>query len=88
MQYYCINSFLTLQISSSSTQDEKNIDCRKHCAFNLPAMFAFVSPEDIDTLLTTLDALGSDHFYMVRKTVAYGIHEVRSTCTCQVIIIT
>ncbi|XP_020288909.1 serine/threonine-protein phosphatase 4 regulatory subunit 4-like isoform X2 [Pseudomyrmex gracilis] len=63
-------------ISSSSTQDEKHIDCRKHCAFNLPAMFAFVSPEDVDALLTTLDALGSDHFYMVRKTVAYGIHEI------------
>jgi len=45
----------------------------------LPAMFIFVSnsPEDVDAILTTFDALTSDHFYMVRKTVACGIHEVR-----------
>jgi len=46
-------------------------------------MFIFVSssPEDVDAILTTFDALTSDHFYMVRKTVACGIHEVRLNIT-------
>ncbi|XP_071563196.1 serine/threonine-protein phosphatase 4 regulatory subunit 4 isoform X3 [Temnothorax nylanderi] len=65
-------------ISSNPTQDERYVECRRHCAFNLPAMFIFVSgsSEDIDAILTTFDALTSDHYYMVRKTVACGIHEV------------
>lgn len=42
-------------------------------------MFIFVSSssEDIDAILITFDALTSDHYYMVRKTIACGIHEVR-----------
>jgi len=42
-------------------------------------MFIFVSksPEDIDTLLIVFDTLASDNFYLVRRTVACGIHEVR-----------
>lgn len=42
-------------------------------------MFIFVSgsSEDVDAILITFDALTSDHYYMVRKTVACGIHEVR-----------
>ncbi|XP_011335620.1 serine/threonine-protein phosphatase 4 regulatory subunit 4 isoform X2 [Ooceraea biroi] len=65
-------------ISSNSAADERYVECRRHCAFNLPAMFIFVSssPEDVDTLLMVFDALASDHFYMVRRTVACGIHEV------------
>ncbi|XP_012521533.1 serine/threonine-protein phosphatase 4 regulatory subunit 4 isoform X2 [Monomorium pharaonis] len=65
-------------ISSNPTQDERYVECRKHCAFNLPAMFIFVSnsPQDVDAILITFDALTSDHYYMVRKTVACGIHEV------------
>ncbi|XP_029174247.1 serine/threonine-protein phosphatase 4 regulatory subunit 4-like isoform X2 [Nylanderia fulva] len=65
-------------ISSSPTQDERYVECRKHCAFNLPAMFIFISSssEDVNALLTTFDALASDHYYMVRRTVACGIHEV------------
>ncbi|KAL6447165.1 hypothetical protein ACFW04_001463 [Cataglyphis niger] len=41
-------------------------------------MFIFVSSssEDVNALLTTFDALTSDHYYMVRRTVACGIHEV------------
>ncbi|XP_025075295.1 uncharacterized protein LOC105431820 isoform X1 [Pogonomyrmex barbatus] len=41
-------------------------------------MFIFVSnsSEDTDAILTTFDALTSDYYYMVRKTVACGIHEV------------
>ncbi|XP_025268826.1 serine/threonine-protein phosphatase 4 regulatory subunit 4-like isoform X5 [Camponotus floridanus] len=65
-------------ISSNPTQDERYVECRRHCAFNLPAMFIFVSssPDDVNALLTTFDALASDHYYMVRRTVACGIHEV------------
>ncbi|XP_018346145.1 PREDICTED: serine/threonine-protein phosphatase 4 regulatory subunit 4-like isoform X6 [Trachymyrmex septentrionalis] len=65
-------------INSNSAQDERYIECRRHCAFNLPAMFIFVSssPEDVNAILTTFNALASDHYYMVRKTVACGIHEV------------
>ncbi|KAL6447163.1 hypothetical protein ACFW04_001463 [Cataglyphis niger] len=65
-------------ISSNPIQDERYVKCREHCAFNLPAMFIFVSSssEDVNALLTTFDALTSDHYYMVRRTVACGIHEV------------
>lgn len=60
-------------------EDDRNVECRRHCAFNLPAMFILVSnsPGDTDTLLSTFDLLASDHYYMVRRTVACGIHEVR-----------
>ncbi|XP_018045216.1 PREDICTED: serine/threonine-protein phosphatase 4 regulatory subunit 4-like isoform X2 [Atta colombica] len=65
-------------ISNNLTQDERYVECRRHCAFNLPAMFIFVSssPEDVNAILTTFNELASDHYYMVRKTVACGIHEV------------
>ncbi|XP_011689635.1 PREDICTED: serine/threonine-protein phosphatase 4 regulatory subunit 4-like isoform X4 [Wasmannia auropunctata] len=65
-------------ISSNPTQDERFVECRRHCAFNLPAMFIFVSSiaENVDAILMTFDALASDHYYIVRKTVACGIHEV------------
>ncbi|XP_070167734.1 serine/threonine-protein phosphatase 4 regulatory subunit 4 isoform X2 [Polyergus mexicanus] len=65
-------------ISSNPTQDERYVECRRHCAFNLPAMFIFISSssEDVNALLTTFDALTNDHYYMVRRTVACGIHEV------------
>ncbi|KAG5314651.1 PP4R4 phosphatase, partial [Pseudoatta argentina] len=65
-------------ISSNLTQDERYVECRRHCAFNLPAMFIFVSSslEEVNAILTTFNALTSDHYYMVRKTVACGIHEV------------
>ncbi|XP_006616328.1 serine/threonine-protein phosphatase 4 regulatory subunit 4-like isoform X3 [Apis dorsata] len=59
-------------------EDEKYVECRRCCAFNLPAMFIFVSnsPDDTDSLLLTFTALASDHYYLVRRTVACGIHEV------------
>nr|XP_012225356.1 PREDICTED: serine/threonine-protein phosphatase 4 regulatory subunit 4-like isoform X4 [Linepithema humile] len=68
----------TFVVSSNPAQDERYVECRRHCAFNLPAVFIFVSnsPEDIDAILTTFDALASDHYYLVRRTVACGIHEV------------
>ncbi|XP_017767087.1 PREDICTED: uncharacterized protein LOC108555782 isoform X4 [Eufriesea mexicana] len=59
-------------------EDEKYVECRRCCAFNLPAMFIFVlnSADDTDALLLTFTALASDHYYLVRRTVACGIHEV------------
>ncbi|XP_048270617.1 serine/threonine-protein phosphatase 4 regulatory subunit 4 isoform X2 [Bombus terrestris] len=59
-------------------EDEKYVECRRCCAFNLPAMFIFVSNsvDDTDALLLTFTALASDHYYLVRRTVACGIHEV------------
>lgn len=47
-------------------------------------MFIFVSSssDDVNALLTTFDALASDHYYMVRRTVACGIHEVRLSMLC------
>ncbi|XP_017885898.1 serine/threonine-protein phosphatase 4 regulatory subunit 4-like isoform X3 [Ceratina calcarata] len=65
-------------MSSSPDEDEKYVECRRCCAYNLPAMFIFVSKssDDTDALLLTFTALASDHYYLVRRTVACGIHEV------------
>ncbi|XP_031840992.1 uncharacterized protein LOC116430665 isoform X2 [Nomia melanderi] len=65
-------------MNTNPAEDEKHMECRRCCAFNLPAMFLFVSnsSDDTDALLVTFNALASDHYYMVRKTVASGIHEV------------
>ncbi|XP_076674641.1 serine/threonine-protein phosphatase 4 regulatory subunit 4 isoform X2 [Andrena cerasifolii] len=65
-------------MSSSPAEDEKSVECRRHCAFNLPAMFIFVSnsSDDTDALLLTFTALACDDFYLVRRTVACGFHEV------------
>ncbi|XP_076161068.1 serine/threonine-protein phosphatase 4 regulatory subunit 4 isoform X3 [Ptiloglossa arizonensis] len=67
-----------LFMNSNPAEDEKYMECRRCCAYNLPAMFLFVSSssDDTDALLLTFDALVSDHYYMVRRTVASGIHEV------------
>ncbi|XP_054008631.1 serine/threonine-protein phosphatase 4 regulatory subunit 4-like isoform X1 [Hylaeus anthracinus] len=67
-----------LFITSNPAEDEKYMECRRCCAYNLPAMFLFVSnsADDTDALLITFNALAGDHYYMVRKTVAGGIHEV------------
>ncbi|XP_076627283.1 serine/threonine-protein phosphatase 4 regulatory subunit 4 isoform X1 [Colletes latitarsis] len=67
-----------LFMTSNPAEDEKYMECRRCCAFNLPAMFLFVSnsSDDTDALLLTFNALVNDHYYMVRRTVASGIHEV------------
>lgn len=66
-------------MSTSLDEDEKYVECRRCCAFNLPAMFMFVSNsvDDTNVLLLIFTALASDHYYLVRRTVACGIHEVR-----------
>ncbi|KAK9293419.1 hypothetical protein QLX08_011632 [Tetragonisca angustula] len=65
-------------MSTNLDEDEKYVECRRCCAFNLPAMFIFVSNsvDDTNALLLTFTALASDHYYLVRRTVACGIHEV------------
>ncbi|CAK9810176.1 Serine/threonine-protein phosphatase 4 regulatory subunit 4 [Anthophora plagiata] len=65
-------------VNSNFDEDERYIECRRCCAFNLPAMFIFVSnsADDTDALLLTFTALANDHDYLVRRTVACGIHEV------------
>ncbi|XP_033325954.1 serine/threonine-protein phosphatase 4 regulatory subunit 4 isoform X5 [Megalopta genalis] len=65
-------------MSSSPADEEKHMECRRCCAFNLPAMFLFVSDssDDTDALLVTFNSLASDHYYTIRKTVASGIGEV------------
>ncbi|KAI4495206.1 hypothetical protein M0804_001407 [Polistes exclamans] len=65
-------------LESSSIDYEKRLECRRYSAFNLPAMFIFISPsvEDVDSLLSTFSALTNDSYYIIRRTVASGIHEV------------
>ncbi|XP_034188377.2 serine/threonine-protein phosphatase 4 regulatory subunit 4 isoform X5 [Osmia lignaria lignaria] len=67
-----------LPFNSNPAEDEKYVECRRCCAFNLPAMFMFVSnsSDDTNALLHTFTALASDHYYLVRRTVACGVHEV------------
>lgn len=67
-------------MNSNPDDDGKYVECRRCCAFNLPAMFIFVSSsaDDTEELLHTFAALASDHYYMVRRTVACGIHEVKN----------
>ncbi|XP_043276579.1 serine/threonine-protein phosphatase 4 regulatory subunit 4-like isoform X2 [Venturia canescens] len=65
-------------ISNNPLINERNVECRWQCAFNIPAMFLFVSSaaEDVEILLPTFNDLASDPYYMVRRTIACGIHEV------------
>ncbi|KAK0172362.1 hypothetical protein PV328_005690 [Microctonus aethiopoides] len=64
--------------SSNPLMNERYVECRQLCAFNIPAMFLFASnsPDDIEILLSTFTDLAGDPFYMVRRTIASGIHEV------------
>ncbi|KAK2579506.1 hypothetical protein KPH14_010813 [Odynerus spinipes] len=65
-------------LESNSVDYERCLECRRCCAYNLPAMFIFVSAsaEDVDSLLSTFSALTNDSYYIIRKTVAGGIHEI------------
>lgn len=64
--------------SNNPLVNERYVECRQLCAFNIPAMFLFASnsPDDIEILLSTFTDLAGDPFYMVRRTIASGIHEV------------
>ncbi|XP_011306054.1 serine/threonine-protein phosphatase 4 regulatory subunit 4 isoform X2 [Fopius arisanus] len=67
-----------LPFSSNSMLTERYIECRKHCAYNMPAMFLFAStsPDDTDMLLPILTDLSSDPYHLVRRNVACGLHEI------------
>ncbi|XP_044595510.1 serine/threonine-protein phosphatase 4 regulatory subunit 4-like isoform X5 [Cotesia glomerata] len=71
--------FSTINISTSNpTIVEHYVECRRLCAFNIPAMFIFAAStiEDVDDLIATFSELSADPFYLVRRTIACGIHEV------------
>lgn len=56
------------------------MECRKWCAYNIPALFVFVakSSETINVLhlLPTLSNLASDPYYLVRRNIGSCLHEV------------
>lgn len=65
-------------LSSSLQMQERYVECRQNCAYNLPAMFLFVSKQDdnYDNILPIIGSLTSDTYYMVRRKVACGIYEI------------
>lgn len=56
------------------------IECRQNCAYNFPAMAKFCSssPELLEKIYPVLCNFSTDPYYMVRKTVGAGLHEVRN----------
>ncbi|XP_048510011.1 serine/threonine-protein phosphatase 4 regulatory subunit 4-like [Athalia rosae] len=64
--------------SNSPQSNERYVECRRQCAFNFPAMCLFTSNsfEKLDIILPTFNDLAADPYYMVRRTIACGIHEV------------
>ncbi|XP_063973326.1 serine/threonine-protein phosphatase 4 regulatory subunit 4-like isoform X2 [Diachasmimorpha longicaudata] len=67
-----------LPLTINSLLAERHAECRKQCAYNMPAMFLFTSssPEDTELLLPILTDLANDPFYMVRMNLACGLHEI------------
>ncbi|KAK7872082.1 hypothetical protein R5R35_004566 [Gryllus longicercus] len=58
---------------------DRLILCRQNCAYNFPAMAIFcanLGDAYSDQLYTTFCALTSDPYFMVRRTIACGFHEV------------
>lgn len=76
--------FVCLLLKTSFAQlnshhiNEKSIECRQSCAYNMPAMFIFASqaPEGMFSLVPTFRSLANDSFFMVRRTIACSLHEV------------
>ncbi|KAK6645033.1 hypothetical protein RUM43_001309 [Polyplax serrata] len=54
------------------------IECRQYCAYNFPAMAKFCcsSPELLEKIYPSLCDFSTDPYYMVRKTIGAGMHEV------------
>ncbi|XP_034945772.1 serine/threonine-protein phosphatase 4 regulatory subunit 4-like isoform X1 [Chelonus insularis] len=74
------NSFAEQEISVDFDLElcKQYLECRRLCAFNIPAMFflfASSTPEDVDILLSTFSALAHDSL-SVKRAIACGIHEV------------
>uniref|UniRef100_A0A1B6CZF6 Condensin complex subunit 1 C-terminal domain-containing protein n=1 Tax=Clastoptera arizonana TaxID=38151 RepID=A0A1B6CZF6_9HEMI len=65
-----------------STEEEIIINrlerCRQQCAYNFPAMVVFASNlgQQLTLLETVLKKFSCDPFYLVRKSIASGIHEL------------
>ena len=57
------------------------IECRQSCAYNFPAMVKFCSSssELLEKIYPCLCDFSTDPFYMVRKTIGAGMHEVFNT---------
>ncbi|KAJ8681033.1 hypothetical protein QAD02_016820 [Eretmocerus hayati] len=68
-------SFIT---GNNILMTDRSVECRRLCAYNLPAMFLFAStaPDGINVLLPTFRNLANDSFYLVRRTIACSLHEV------------
>ncbi|XP_046409698.1 serine/threonine-protein phosphatase 4 regulatory subunit 4-like isoform X4 [Neodiprion fabricii] len=64
--------------ANSPQTNERYVECRRQCAFNFPAicLFTLNTFEKLDIILPTFTDLTSDPYYMVRRTIACGIHEV------------
>ncbi|XP_014210936.1 serine/threonine-protein phosphatase 4 regulatory subunit 4-like [Copidosoma floridanum] len=58
--------------------NDRSVECRRSCAFNMPAMFLFASSasEGVNALIPTFRNLASDSYYMVRRTIACSLHEI------------
>ncbi|XP_028513897.1 serine/threonine-protein phosphatase 4 regulatory subunit 4 [Exaiptasia diaphana] len=64
-------------LSGATIQDDDHAECRRCCAFNLPAMVLFSGPQRFSTeLYSTFHNLVQDPHALVRRTVACGFHEV------------
>ncbi|XP_032233153.2 serine/threonine-protein phosphatase 4 regulatory subunit 4 isoform X2 [Nematostella vectensis] len=64
-------------LSGATIHDDDDAECRRCCAFNLPAMVLFAGPKNFSAeLYPTFNALGGDPHALVRRTIACGIHEV------------
>lgn len=59
------------------------IECRQNCAYNFPAMtkFSVSNPELLDKIYPSFCDFTTDPYYMVRKTIGAGMHEVLSFAT-------
>ncbi|XP_018567757.1 serine/threonine-protein phosphatase 4 regulatory subunit 4 isoform X2 [Anoplophora glabripennis] len=81
-----LNYFMQLSKKGlSNTPEELELDpgldvtCREQCAYNLPAVTNFMVTKivaEMNTWYQVFKSLAADPCYLVRKTVAGGIHEV------------
>ncbi|XP_031572659.1 serine/threonine-protein phosphatase 4 regulatory subunit 4-like [Actinia tenebrosa] len=64
-------------LSGATIQDDDDAECRRCCAYNLPAMVLFAGPQKFNTELSgVFHDLVEDPHALVRRTVACGFHEV------------
>nr|XP_039252034.1 serine/threonine-protein phosphatase 4 regulatory subunit 4-like [Styela clava] len=64
-------------LTISPTKQAMYVECRRGCAFNLPAMVQFAGPDDFKKeLLDSTTIMCTDPDNSVRKSLASGIHEI------------